>query len=121
MVGQKGVKNVKYLNSRKKSTKARKCKFKGCKNTIREENKSGYCSLHYKESPKGKMARIRLIRDQKNRFTTIHLDKELNNKFAEFCDIYGFAKKRKLELIVKDFLDKHDANCENHVGDKNGK
>lgn len=109
MTGQKGVKNVAYVMSRHKSTKARRCKFKECKKCVREENKSGYCTLHYKESPKGKMARLRVRVNQREKYSTIHLDKELNNKFSDFCDVYGFAKKRKLELILKQFLEKQDA------------
>ncbi len=108
MMGADRVGKGKYLRVRNKSTKARKCKFDGCKNCIIKENKSGYCSLHYKESPKGKMARLRVSKNMKENYSTIHLDKELNNRFTEFCDVYGFAKKRKLELIVKAFLDKQD-------------
>ena len=60
MSGQKGVKNVGYLMKRKESTKTKKCKFKGCKNSendmlvsaLRRLEIKGYLPEIYGRPPK---------------------------------------------------------------------
>lgn len=107
-MGTTNVRKVAYMGMRKKSTKARKCRVKECKNRLREENKSGYCTLHLSKSPKVKMRAIKSARKNRKKNVGLHINREVYNNYSDFCEQYGFNKKKKLELIVKEFLEKQN-------------
>ena len=103
------VRKVGHMGPRKESTKARKCKFKGCKNSLRKENKNGYCAFHIGQSPKAKMRAIRAGKKNRDKNISINISREIFHPFADFCEQYGFSKKKKLELIIEEFLKLNDA------------
>jgi len=106
------VRKVKYLGTKKESTKAKKCKFKGCKNSLRKENKSGYCNAHLSQNPIRKRLVLERARKQRKEIIGVYINRELYNDFSDFCEKYGFNKRRKLEIILKEFLAKQDAESE---------
>ena len=88
--------NKNYL-LKNKTAKTKRCKI--CRKALHLENKSGLCSMH---------SDIENSRKFMQNKKTVAIDRHLIERFKEYCDKYGFAKTKKLEMIIKEILDKED-------------